>query len=771
MKWLQSSKISLGFIAFIAAFVISTGPAKADFIWGTPTILGPSVNSPYGEHGVCISANGLEFYFVSDRPGGYGGYDLWIRKRPTIQDDWGSPVCLGSPANTQYSYWEPTISADGLSLYFSDGHAPQFGNPLPGGFNGDGDIWMLARETVHDAWGAPVNIGPTVNSQHAVHPSISADGLSLYFQSHRPGHLGDHCDIMVATRETTSDSFGAPVFLRNVNSADGEWMPDISADGQTLFFCRKTCTELWMATRATMHDDFDPPLKLPPQINIPSCTNASPSLSADASTLYFSSDRPGGIGGYDLWQVSITPIVDFDGDGIVNLKDFSKLAQYWGLNESSVDIAPAPVGDGKIDYKDLAVLSEHWLETETVYIQWLVHSSVKVWAGDVIIYIDPRNLSTSPHDANAVLVTHSHSDHYQPADIAKASGPTTKFVAPADVVALYGKGQAIRPGQMIQLDGFNVIGVPAYNTNHPRSNSWLGYIIELASKRIYIAGDTDLIEEMKTLGHIDVAILPAGGTYTMNAQQAADATKYIKPLLAIPYHWGGGIVGTLADAQRFANLAACNVKIMSAGEILSSQDWLKDFSLIAHWKLDDAEGTTAVDSAGAKNGTVNGNPLWQPAGGKIDGALLLDGDGDYVSTPFILNPASGPFSVFAWIKGGAPGEVILSQITGVSWLSAESGTGNLMTELKPSSGRNNLALSSQTSIIDNNWHRVGLVWDGSYRILYVDDVVAAKDTAPQSTLTGSTGGLYIGAEKSLNAAGFWNSLIDDVRIHNRVVTP
>ncbi len=473
------------------------------------------------------------------------------------------------------------------------------------------------------------------------------------------------------------------------------------------------------------------------------------------------------------------PVADFNGDRFVNLFDFSIFAQYWLQDEPSVDIAPAPLGDQIINYKDLALMTEHWLETATVYIQWLGHSSIKVWAGDVIIYIDPRNLSTSPHDATVVLVTHSHSDHYQPADIARVSGPTTKFLAPANVVSLYGRGQVILPGQTIQLDGFNVIGVPAYNTNHPRSNNWVGYIIEIALKRIYIAGDTDLIEEMKTLGHIDVAILPAGGTYTMNAQQAAEATKYIKPLLAIPYHWGGGIVGTLADAQRFASYAACNVKIMSAGEILSSEDWLKDFSLIAHWKLDETAGVIAYDSAGSKNGSINGNPIWtsassvepQPSDGKIDGAIQLDGDGDYVSTPFILNPASGPFSVSAWIKGGAPGEVILSQITGVSWLSAESGTGNLMTELKPSSGRNNLALSSQTSIIDNNWHRVGLVWDGTYRILYVDDVVAAKDTAPQSVLGGTTSGLYIGADKSLNAAGFWNGLIDDVRIHNRAVTP
>jgi hypothetical protein len=345
--------------AFVAVYVLIAGQANADFVWGTPVNLGPSVNSSYGEHGVCISADGLEFYFMSNRPGGYGDYDLWVRKRATVEDDWGSPVNAGSPPNSQYSYWEPTISADGLSLYFSDGHSPQFGNHLPGGLGGDGDIWMLARETVNDAWGAPVNIGPAVNSQHAVSPSLSADGLSLYFQSHRPGHIGEHCDIMVATRATTSDPFGSPVFLSNVNSLDGEWMPDISADGRTIFFSRSTCTVLWMATRATVHDDFGPPVRLPAQINL-ACTNASPTLSADGRTLYFGSDRAGGMGSYDLWQASITPIVDFTGDGIVNLKDFARLAQYWKQNQAAVDVGPTPLGDGTIDYRDLAVFAEQF---------------------------------------------------------------------------------------------------------------------------------------------------------------------------------------------------------------------------------------------------------------------------------------------------------------------------------------------------------------------------------------------------------------------------
>ena len=92
--------------------------ANADFTFGEPTNPGPPINSSDGEVGVCISANGLEFYFCSGsgRPGGYGGIDLWVSKRPTIEDEWGEPENLGSPANTQYSYWEPSISSDGLSL-------------------------------------------------------------------------------------------------------------------------------------------------------------------------------------------------------------------------------------------------------------------------------------------------------------------------------------------------------------------------------------------------------------------------------------------------------------------------------------------------------------------------------------------------------------------------------------------------------------------------------------------------------------------------------
>ncbi|MCP4611517.1 MAG: hypothetical protein GY845_22630 [Planctomycetes bacterium] len=348
-------------ISLVLMLVLSfaADAAYADYIFGEPVNLGSTVNTSSGESGVCISANDLEFYFISNRPGGYGDRDLWVMERPTIEDDWGEPVNLGSPVNSQYGCWEPSISSDGLSLYFSDGHTPQFGNRLPGGLGGQGDIWMITRETLHDAWGAPVNIGPAVNSQNAVHPSLSEDGLSIYFQSHRSGSLGSHCDIMVATRESTSDSFGNPVFLKNVNSNDGEWMPDISADGRTLFFNRSGATMLWMAMRATMYDDFGPPMKLPSQINLSSYLNNSPTLSADGSMLYFSSNRPGGIGGSDIWQVSIDPVVDLNGDGFVDGADLSIIADHWGTDDSLCDIGPMPWGDGVVDVKDLIVIAEY----------------------------------------------------------------------------------------------------------------------------------------------------------------------------------------------------------------------------------------------------------------------------------------------------------------------------------------------------------------------------------------------------------------------------
>jgi len=207
--------------------------------------------------------------------------------------------------------------------------------------------------------------------------------------------------------------------------------------------------------------------------------------------------------------------------------------------------------------------------------------------------------------------------------------------------------------------------------------------------------------------------------------------------------------------------------------------WLKEIlpvTLGAYWKLDEQEGSIAKNSVSDNHGTVYGEPVWQPVGGKIDGALQFDGIDDYISTDFVLDPASGAFSVFAWIKSDVTGQVIISQADGAgsgeTWLSADPLLGKLMTGLvPPPAGRfAPQPLVSESIITDGQWHHIGFVWDGSYRALYVDGTEVAKDTAAQVSLKSADGGLYIGAGKNLEAGTFFAGLIDDIRIYNAALT-
>ncbi len=199
--------------------------------------------------------------------------------------------------------------------------------------------------------------------------------------------------------------------------------------------------------------------------------------------------------------------------------------------------------------------------------------------------------------------------------------------------------------------------------------------------------------------------------------------------------------------------------------------WLAEMGLIAHWKLDETEGLVAYDSAGDHDGHLNGTPTWRPADGRMAGAIELDGMADHISAPFVLDPAAGRFSAFAWIRGGAPGQVVISQTAGTNWLMADSLEGKLMTALsRPSGGRATAPpLVSEFVMTDGAWHRIGVAWNGSERILYADDVEVARDAQP--SLGGAAGGLYIGAGRNLEPNSFFSGLVDDVRIYNLAVTP
>jgi acyl-CoA thioesterase-1 len=202
--------------------------------------------------------------------------------------------------------------------------------------------------------------------------------------------------------------------------------------------------------------------------------------------------------------------------------------------------------------------------------------------------------------------------------------------------------------------------------------------------------------------------------------------------------------------------------------------WMLCPGLVAHWQLDEADGSVAADGLGHFEGTLHGAPVWQPQGGKIRGALELDGVDDYLSTGNVLNPADGPFTVFTWVKSMQPGGAILSQAdqssTSQVWLGTDAATGALMTTLTDG-GRFTRPLVSTVCVTDGAWHQVRLVWDGSSRCLYVDGQQAAADTRKLGKLKPSTNGFFIGAGGNLDPVTFWSGLIDDVRIYNRAMKP
>ena len=221
-------------LIIMLAFLISTGGnANADFTFGTPTNLGPTVNSSAWDNGPSISADGLSLFFHSLRAGGFGVDDIWVTRRATKAAPWGTAVNLGPAVNSSSLDVCPCISADGLALFFA--------SERPGCYGG-ADIWVTTRPTTDEDWGAPVNLGPTVNSSaQEVGPSISADGLELFFSGYtrrpyRPGGFG-MSDLWVTTRKTKHDSWTEPVNLGpTVNSPAADHSPTISDDGLCLSF-------------------------------------------------------------------------------------------------------------------------------------------------------------------------------------------------------------------------------------------------------------------------------------------------------------------------------------------------------------------------------------------------------------------------------------------------------------------------------------------------------------------------------------------------------
>jgi len=357
MKLFEIPMFVASLLGFCVVSSFDTPPAHANFTFGAPTNVGSPLNSSAGDGTYSFSKDGLELYLASDRGRASGDYDLYVLTRVSVNEEWSDPVHMGSMINSSYYDSYPYTSPDGLELYFS--------SERPGG-SGGVDLWMATRRTQEDMWELPLNLGPSVNSQWWDQcPIISSDGLTLMFISaYRPTGYGND-DIWLAKRSSIYDAWSSPVNLGpTVNTPYEDSLACLSPDDQILYFSSDRPggfgeADLWMSRRLTTDDQWSVPVNLGPSINT-STNELAPTVSLDGSILYFASDRPGGLGGWDQWQAPIIPIVDFNADGKVDLSDLTLLIDNWGTDDTLYDIGPYAWGDGVVDIEDLKVFIAEW---------------------------------------------------------------------------------------------------------------------------------------------------------------------------------------------------------------------------------------------------------------------------------------------------------------------------------------------------------------------------------------------------------------------------
>ena len=295
-----------GIAALLGVGIVLVHPAAAEqkfSDWSLPVNLGPLVNSAFNDFAPHISKNGLSLYFASTRPeNAFGGEDIWVSQRPNRHASWGPPINLGPFINTPSNERSPALSRDGHFLFFATDRS--------GGLGGL-DIWVSWRAHTHDdfAWQAPVNLGDVINTAAAdAGPSFfESDDTGmpqLFMASNRLGGPGLF-DIYVSTMHGAG--FGPPMLLPELSTPLVDLTPTIRHDGLEIIIASNRpgtlglFTDLWVATRQTVFDSWSEPAHLGPLVNT-EFIEFFPSLSSDGRTLFFTSSRTDGFGGFDLWM-------------------------------------------------------------------------------------------------------------------------------------------------------------------------------------------------------------------------------------------------------------------------------------------------------------------------------------------------------------------------------------------------------------------------------------------------------------------------------------
>lgn len=201
---------------------------------------------------------------------------------------------------------------------------------------------------------------------------------------------------------------------------------------------------------------------------------------------------------------------------------------------------------------------------------WLGQSGFLLKQGGSNIYIDPFMLPATETKADLILITHAHHDHYSPESIDKIIKAGTKIIASGlcEGIEKYPNVKILEPGKSASAFGIKIEAVPAYNTNpeklkwHPKENKWMGYIIESDGRRIYHAGDTDFIPEMKKIDNIYAALLPMGDTYTMGVDEMIEAAKAIGADITVPIHYKRLLGDKAKDAEQKLRDSISSARIM-----------------------------------------------------------------------------------------------------------------------------------------------------------------------------------------------------------------
>jgi Tol biopolymer transport system component len=293
-------------VALSGAFGPWSNAVRVESIPGTD----PSFNGPNLDGCPFISRDGKKFFMASNRSGGQGGIDIWVATRDAVGDPWGAPVNVGPPVNSPQNDFCPTLSRDGHTFFFVSSR--------PGGCGGD-DIYT-ARLRTPTGFEDVANLGCAVNSaanEASPFPLPQEDmGWMLYFSSARPGgyDLGDagaaagDPDIYVSTR--SAGTYGAAVLVPGVNSAAADGHPNVRRDGLEIFFFSNrpgaAGNDIYSASRGSVWDPFGTPVNLGPAVNS-AASETRPSLSWDGTTLYFGSNRTGGEGDSDHYVTTRAP--------------------------------------------------------------------------------------------------------------------------------------------------------------------------------------------------------------------------------------------------------------------------------------------------------------------------------------------------------------------------------------------------------------------------------------------------------------------------------